>query len=189
MLTTAPTFEHLYHLFPDSPDRPEAVEVPASEVPEPYYKLLVHTHHMTVTVEEFYGSPVDVRVLSCCRAGNEYARKILLALREDADRVVQFGLVRINLGVCPEAVRNAIVEGKTPLGRALIQHNMLRRIEPLAYIRVTLSPTMAEWFRVPPGSETYGRIGVIYTGDRPAVEVLEILTPVPESNYALRAQE
>jgi chorismate-pyruvate lyase len=178
LLTTAPTFEHLYRLFPDSPDRPSAVEVPAEDVPEPYHTLLAHTHHMTVTVEEFYGGPVDVRVLACRRAGNEYARKILLALKGDPRRVVQFGLVRINLGVCPEPVRQAITEGKTPLGRVLIQHDMLRRIELVALLRVELSPGMAEWFGVPAGTETYGRLGMIYTGDRPAVEVLEILAPI-----------
>jgi hypothetical protein len=37
---------------------------------------------------------------------------------------------------------------------------------------------MAEWFGAALGTETYGRLGVIYTGDRPAVEVLEILAPV-----------
>ena len=178
MLTTAPTFDHLYRLFPDSPDRPEAVEVSAEDVPEPYQKLLVHTHHMTVTVEQYYGSPVDVRVLSCRREGDEYARKILLALKDDPANVVQFGLVRIDLGVCPEAVRTAILEGKTPLGRVLIQNDMLRRIEPVAFLRVSLDRTMAEWFRAAPGTETFGRIGVIYTGDRPAVEVLEILAPL-----------
>src|SRR5262249_20904440 len=132
MLTTAPTLDHLYRLFPDSPDRPGAAEVPAALVPQPHHRLLVHTHHMTVTVEQFYGSPVDVQVLNCRRAGNEYARKILLTLRDNARKVVQFGLVRINLGVCSEPVRNAIIEGKTPLGRVLIEHNMLRRIEPIA---------------------------------------------------------
>ena len=178
MLTTAPTLDHLYRLFPDSPDRPDAVEVPPDDVPAPYHDLLVHTQHMTVTVEEFYGSPVDVRVLNCRRADNEYARKILLTLKDDSHRVVQFGLVRINLAVCPEPVRNAIIEGKTPLGRVLIQHDMLRRIEPVAFLRVVLAPTMAEWFRVPAGTESYGRLGVIYTGKQPAVEVLEILCPV-----------
>jgi len=178
LLSTAPTFDQLYALFPDSPDRSTAVEVPAEDVPQPYHRLLVHTHHMTVTVERFYDTPVDVRMLTCRRTGNEYARKIRLTLKDDPKRVVQFGLVRINLGVCPDPVRNAIVEGKTPLGRVLIQHDMLRRIEPIAFLRVTLSPTIAEWFHVPPGAETYGRLGVIYTGDRPAVEVLEILAPV-----------
>lgn len=177
MLTTAPTFDHLYRLLPESGDRPTAAVIPAAEVPQPYHRLLAHHHHMTVTVEDFYGGAVGVKVLACRRNGDEYARKILLALHEGG-RVVQFGLVRIDLGVCPEPVRNAIVEGKTPLGRVLIEHDMLRRIEPTAFLKVRLSPQMAEWFGSPPGAETYGRLGVIYTGDRPAVEVLEILAPI-----------
>lgn len=180
MLTTAPTFDHLYAFFPDSPDRPDAAEVPADALPEPYRGLLAHTHHMTVTVEGFYHSPVDVKVLDCRRSGNEYARKILLTLADESQKVVQFGLVRINLGVCPEPVRDAIVEGKTPLGRVLIQNDMLRRVEPIAFLRVALSAEMASWFGVAPGAEAYGRLGVIYTGDRPAVEVLEILAPIEE---------
>jgi chorismate-pyruvate lyase len=177
MLSTAPTLDQLYNLFPDSPDRPEAVEVLAVDVPQPYHRLLVHTHHMTVTVEEFYRSPVDVRVLASRRSGNEYARKILLTTHSTG-RVVQFGMVRINLGVCSEPVRKEILDGKTPLGRVLIRHNMLRRIEPVAFLRVTLSPDMAAWFGTASGSTTFGRLGVIYTGDRPAVEVLEILAPI-----------
>jgi hypothetical protein len=177
VLTTAPTLDHLYRLFPGADDRPAAAVIPADEVPEPYHRLLVHTHHMTVTVEAFYGCPVDVRVLACRHVGDEYARKILLTLHEGG-RVVQFGLVRIDLGVCSWPVRDAIVEGKTPLGRVLIQHNMLRRIDPVAFLRVTVGPRMAGWFGVDVGAETYGRVGVIYTGDRPAVEVLEILAPI-----------
>ena len=179
MLTTAPTLDHLYRLLPGADDRPAAAEVPAEAVPDPYHRLLVHTHHMTVTVEEFYGGPVDVRVLASRRAGDEYARKIVLALR-DGGRVVQFGLVRIDLGACTPAVRAAIVEGKTPLGRVLIEHDMLRRIEPTAYLRCRLSARMAGWFGCSPGAESYGRLGVIYTGDKPAVEVLEVLAPVAE---------
>jgi hypothetical protein len=178
MLSTAPTFDQLYNLFPDSTDKPEAVEIAASELPQPYYRLLVHSHHMTVTVEDFYRSRVDVRVLASRRGGNEYARKILLTA-QDTGRVVQFGLVRINLGVCPEPVRHEILEGKTPLGRVLIRHDMLRRIEAVAFLRVPLSPEMVVWFEAPPGAITFGRLGVIYTGDRPAVEVLEILAPIP----------
>jgi chorismate-pyruvate lyase len=179
MLTTAPTLDHLFGLFPNFPDRPETVEIPPGELPAPYARLLVHNHHMTVTVEEFYRSPVDVRVVESRRDGNEYARKSLLTARASG-KVVQFGLVRIDLGVCTQAVRDEIIEGKTPLGRVLIRHNMLRRIEPLAFLRVALSSTMAGWFGVKPGSTTFGRVGVIYTGECPAVEVLEILAPATD---------
>ena len=75
-------------------------------------------------------------------------------------------------------MRNEIVEGKTPLGRVLIQHNMLRRIEPLAYpARGARRGDGRAGSASTPGTETFGRVGVIYTGDRPAVEVLEILAP------------
>lgn len=184
MLTTAPTLDHLYSLFPNSPDRPDAVEVSSNEVPQPYHRLLVHTHHMTVTLEEFFRTSVDVKVLECRRRGNEYARKILLTNHETG-AVVQFGLVRINFGVCTEAVRNEIVAGHTPLGRVLIRHNMLRRIEPLAYLRVTPGAEMAGWFSATEGTSTFGRVGVIFTGEQPAVEVLEILAPISASHQPI----
>jgi chorismate-pyruvate lyase len=177
VLSTNPTFEHLYALFPDAAAQPAAAEIAAEQLPQPYHRLLVHNHHMTVTVEDFHGGAVDVKVMACRRNGDEYARKILLALHESG-KIVQFGLVRIDLGVCPEPVRRAIVEGKTPLGRILIQHDMLRRIEPTAFLKVKLNAAMADWFGVAAGTLSYGRLGVIYTGDQPAVEVLEILAPV-----------
>jgi len=172
----AKTLEHLYQPFPHSPDRPQIEEIPADVVPEPYHRLLVHTHHMTVTVEEFYGVPVQVRVLEAKKQGLDYARKILLVAGE---RVVQFGLVRIDLSVCSENIRQAILAEQVPLGRILIEHKMLRRIEPQAFLRVTLNTTMAEWFQVQAGCQSYGRIGVIYTDERPVVHVLEILAPIP----------
>jgi hypothetical protein len=181
LLTTAPTFDHLYGLFPESADRPSALVVSAPDVPEPYRALLDHTHHMTVTVEAFYRDAIDVRVLGVRHDGDEYARKILLALRTKPDRVVQFGLVRIDLGACPDAVRTAIVEGRTPLGRVLIENDMLRHIKLVSLLRVGLSAEMARWFGAEPGAPTFGRVGVIFTGDRPAVEVLEILAPIAVS--------
>lgn len=177
MLATSPTCEHLFALFPGSTEQPRASNVTPAELPQPYRRLLAHTHHMTVTVEEFFRSRVDVRVLDFWLSESEYARKSLLSL-QSTGRIVQFGLVRINLGVCPHAVRDAIVEGKTPLGRVLIEHNMLRRIEPVAFLRIELAEPMADWFGVAPGTETHGRVGLIYTGERPVVEVLEILAPV-----------
>src|SRR5215204_4762619 len=74
------TLDELYAHFPDRSDRPAIEPVPAESVPEPYQGLLVHTHHMTVTVEKYYGDAVDVKVLDTRHTGDFYARKILLAL-------------------------------------------------------------------------------------------------------------
>lgn len=172
-----PTAESLYSLFPGSADRPKCEPILAEMMPEPYRSLLVHAHHMTVTVERHYGGPVDVRVLNVARGGEEYARKILLTLRGDG-RVVQFGIVQIDLGLLSPAVRREIEAGQTPLGRVLIEHNVLRHILPAGYLRVELSADMAGWFGATAGDETFGRLGVILTDGRPAIEVLEILAPV-----------
>jgi hypothetical protein len=77
-----------------------------------------------------------------------------------------------------EKVRTEIVAGGTPLGRVLINNNVLRRIEPVAYLAVALGPALACQFRVPAATVTYGRIGVIFTDEQPAIEVLEILAPI-----------
>lgn len=171
------TLDDLYALFPDRSDEPAAELVPSTMLPEPYRKLLAHTHHMTVTVEQFYGQPVDVTVLDVWHRGDDYARKILLALRPGGE-VVQFGIVRIDLGVLDPTVRRQIEERKTPIGRVLIQNNVLRTVQPTGYFRVTPSPAMSDWFGLAEPETTWGRIGVITADGKPAVRVAEILAPV-----------
>ena len=56
-------------------------EVAAAEMPEPIRGLLDHDQHMTVTVEAFHQSPVDVQVLAVHSTDMHYARKILLTRR------------------------------------------------------------------------------------------------------------
>ena len=176
-LNPTPTAGDLYALFPAGRDRPGLTPVAPEEMPEPYRSLLVHTHHMTVTVEGFYGQPVTVTVLDAVRRGEVYGRKILLSLKETRE-VVQFGIIEVDLAALSEHVRAEIVAGKTPLGRVLIQNDVLRSIRPLGFYRVELDAAMCLWFGLREPQTTYGRLGVIFTGDRPAIEVLEILAPV-----------
>jgi hypothetical protein len=173
-----PEWHHLFALFPPGrgEDLPEHEVVPADEVPPPYHGLLVHEHHMTVTVEAFHGSLVDVRVLDRRHKGDSYARKILLAL-QGSGRVVQFGIMRIDLALCSPEVRAEIVAGQTPLGRILIQHDVLRRIEPTAFVRVIPGHAMTTWFGLERSRATYGRLAIIHCNGHPAVELLEIVAP------------
>jgi chorismate-pyruvate lyase len=151
--------------------------VAPGEVPPPYHGLLVHRHHMTVTVEKYHGDLVNVRILERWHAGDFYARKILLALQKSG-KVVQFGIARVNLHYCSDAVRDAILAGNTPLGRILIQHNVLRRVEPAAFLRILPGAPMMKWFGLEEMVPTYGRVAVIHCDGRPAVEVVEIVAPV-----------
>jgi hypothetical protein len=171
-----PDIRALFALFGPVNDLPEYEYVTADEVPSPYQELLVHEHHMTVTVEKHHGSLVDVRILARRQDNGAYARKILLTL-QSTGRVVQFGIMRVNLSLCSEAVRAEIVGGKTPLGRILIEHDVLRRIEPTAFVRVLPGPALTEWFGATEPELTYGRLAYIHCDGLPAVELLEIVAP------------
>src|SRR5580692_6856853 len=107
-MSAGPDLATLFQLFPPASYLREFDVVAADQVPQPYRDLLVHEHHMTVTVEAHNGSLVDVKVLEKRHEGNSYARKILLASQKD-QRIVMFGLVRIWLHYCSPEVRDEIV--------------------------------------------------------------------------------
>ena len=175
-MNSPPAAEALYAAFSSNDDRSDLVEVSPGEMPEPYRGLLVHTFHMTVTVEGHYGDAVDVIVLETARHANIYARKIVLALR-GSGRIVQFGIVAIDLSLLSSEVRAEILAELTPLGRVLIEHNVLRHIEPAGYFRTEPSPKLCEWLQLETAETLYGRLGVIHTDGKPAIRVLEILSP------------
>jgi chorismate-pyruvate lyase len=156
----------------------ELKAVSASSLEQPYRELLSHPHHMTVTVERFHKSPVDVQVLETTLAGDRYSRKILLTRQSDG-RVVQFGIVRLNFEFLSPEVQQEIERQETPLGRILIKHNVLREIELVAIWRVKPGPDLCKLFDCKPGEITFGRTAIIHCNGDPAVELLEIVTPVP----------
>ena len=170
----------LIDLFPDQePLILRADHVPSALVPEPYKSMLVHEHHMTVTMEEYYQSPVDVRIIDQNLAGDVYSRKIVLT-KTGSDQVVQFGIVRFNLSYVTDPVRNEILKGQTPLGRILVEHNVLRHIDLGAVLRITCGPALAEYMKIVPETVTYGRLATIFCNRQPAVDLLEIPAPVEE---------
>jgi chorismate-pyruvate lyase len=170
-----PNLPTLYRMFPGA-EAPAHERVPGESVPEPYKKLLVHEHHMTVTVEAHHGKPVYLRVLGRHREGPWYARKILL-LPVGTQRVVQFGIMRINLDLLDKQVRHKVLAESTPLGRILIKHNVLRRIEPTAFLRITPDAELMKHFGLSEPQPTYGRLAIIHCDEKPAVELLEIVAP------------
>ena len=163
-------------LFDERSLLPAFTVVAGREVPAPYHKLLVHENHMTVALENHHGGAVDVRVVADRLDDTYYVRRSLLALRSTG-RVVQHCTVRIDLQVCSEAVRREIRDGTTPLGYILINHDVMRWIEPVAYLKIHGAGKIMDVFGL--GAETigYGRVATIHTAGLPAVELLEIVAP------------
>lgn len=155
----------------------KAEHVPAAMLPESYRKMLAHDHHMTVTMEEHYGCPVNVKILDRRQDGDVYSRKIVL-IESERKRVVQYGIVRFDLRYVTQAVRDEILAGQVPLGRVLINHNVLRHIDLGALLRITAGPMLADELAMPENGVTYGRLATIFCNQLPAVDLLEIPAPL-----------
>ena len=171
-----PDLQSLVDLFYPQPDLlGEFKEVPTSGMPDEYQKLLAHNAHMTVTLEEYHRSEVTVEVLDFQRTATHYSRKIVL--RRISDQVpVLFGIVRLSLNFLPEHVQLEIVAQKTPLGRVLIQNNILRNVKLLTLWEVEPGEELTQLFSDidHANSKCFGRTALIYCDGLPAVELLEI---------------
>ena len=148
--------------------------VEASDLPDAYQSLLAHHDHMTVTVEAWHNSLVDVRVLAEQRSDEIYARKILLTLQRDSIPV-QFGIVRIQLAGLPEIVRLEIESQALPLGRIMIRHHLMREVELCQLWRVNPGPELRLHLSLKDDEPIFGRTARILVAGQPAVELLEIV--------------
>jgi chorismate-pyruvate lyase len=173
-----PDLESLVRLFYPHPDTlARFEEVDWHDLARDYRMLLAHDGHMTVTVERFHNTPVDVRVLQTRTDGQHYAREILLARQSDG-AVVQHGIMRLDFAAVSPQVKSEVVSQKTPLGRILIQHNLLTKVHLRKVWQVTPGDGLRKHLGMRSGQVTYGRTAVIHLNGEPAIELLEIVAPV-----------
>lgn len=155
---------------------PQARVVPAAEVPAPYHDLLVHHGHMTEVLERHHGPPVRVLPYQIHPQGELYGRRLDLRAGA-ADQVVMTGLMIINLASVPEAARARIVAAREPLGRILIEHRVLRRVAPEAYLHFAAADPLAARFGLRTPRDVWGRLATITCDGAPAVDLLEVVRP------------
>ncbi|MCE9607786.1 MAG: hypothetical protein K8U03_23110 [Planctomycetia bacterium] len=153
--------------------------VAAEDLPAGYRELLAHQSHMTVTMEKFHESKVDVEVLERRTDQRRYARKIRLRTRSDG-RIVQFGIVRLNLDFLAPDVRELVLAEQTPLGRVLIEHGVLMQVRLIALWRIEPGPDMRRGLEIGACPVVYGRTAMIDFENAPAIELLEISAPLVE---------
>ncbi len=170
-----PDLQELVDLFYEFPEElGEFEEVTASELPPNYRQLLAHHSHMTVTLESFHHSLVDVKVLQSKVAQSHYSRLIVLNRQSD-QRPVQLGIVRLHRSFLGDDVFEEIATQKEPLGRILIRHDVLRQVKLLSLWKVEMGPALKIALEQPDRTTCYGRTALIYCNGVPAVELLEIV--------------
>ena len=153
---------------------PECSVVQPERIPHPEDELLVHHDHMTVVLERHHGTKVQVHVLEEKLDGDHYTRKINLTSLGH-DKVVEWGIVRLDFRFMPEAVKQEILAKQTPLGAILIRHKVHRRIKPRYFLRFPEGSAVLKAFGAEYNRPVYGRLGMIYCDDQPCVELLEIV--------------
>ena len=160
--------------FNDSQPLGKFTKVDASQIDSLGQELLNHNEHMTVTVEQHHRCDVDVDVLEHRTDGDHYSRKILLRRQSD-NGVVMYGIVRLLLSAVADAVRSEIESREIPLGRVLINHNVLREVRLLDLYRIECGPELAQALSCSLGDLCFGRTAIIRCDGQLAIELLEIV--------------
>jgi chorismate-pyruvate lyase len=187
-MTTAPTPSDradaagraagLIELFcPDVASFGTITAVAAGDLPAVDRQLLDHRSHMTVTMERHHACRLDVRVVAERNATEggcgRYAREILL-VRPDG-RVVQYGIVRIDLAAVDSATAAAIRRAAVPLGRILIEAGLLCDVHRVSLVRIEPGPHLRGL--IDAAGLLSGRVAEILVGGQPAIELLEVVVP------------
>jgi len=154
---------------------PECVIVHPDGIPTPEDQLLVHHEHMTIVLEKHHRSPVDVHVVEEHLDSKFYTRMVKLTPR-GSDKIVELGIVRLDLSFVSPRVRDEILAKKLPLGAILIKHEVHRRIKPRYFLRFPASGQVLNLFGIDYQQPAYGRLGTIFCDGEPAIELLEIVT-------------
>jgi chorismate-pyruvate lyase len=152
---------------------PDAEGMAPTALPEPERALLVHHGHMTETLERRHGGPVRVVPYRTRREGEIYGRKLDLLCGDGT--VAMTGVMLVNLALCEVAVRGEILSEAKPLGRILVEHGVMRRVEAQSFLRVSAADPLVRRFGV--SAPAYGRFATIFCDGRPAIDVLEIVRP------------
>jgi chorismate-pyruvate lyase len=160
----------------------------AENVPEPARTLLDHRSHMTVAMERFHGGPVGLRVAAVAPPtpgrGSEnglYTREILLTRPASApvsgERIVQYGIVGIDLSRLPDSVVLAIRDGGIPLGRILINAGLAMVVQDVELLRVRPGPHLLSRIGVPADGQAvaYARVASISIAGHRVIRLLELI--------------
>jgi chorismate-pyruvate lyase len=151
-------------------------EIAVGELPDHFRPLLAHDDHMSLTVEAWHNSLVNLRVLDVRQEGTHYARQVVLVPQREGKPVL-FGIVSIHTAGLPQIVKMEIESQALPLGRIMLRHHLIRDVELDKLWGIAAGPVLRRHLRLPKGTICFGRTARITVNDTNAVELLEIVPP------------
>ena len=156
---------------------PAIEQVRGEDMPEPYRTLLVHQRDMTPTLEKFHGGRIHVHVLRRDQRNGFYFREVVLE-RDADDGPVEFGAIKINLGLFEAGARQLILGEREPLGHILSDCAVVHSSRPKAYLKIYADDLIGQALRVRRRTILYGRRNTLFDPRQQALaEIVEILPP------------
>lgn len=149
--------------------------VPGDKVPSPQADLLVHDRDMTTSLGDFHEDVIALTVLRSALDGDLYRREVTLDTSAD-DRPVEYGLIVMHLDTFPDALRQRVIEERTPLGTILNESGIPYLSHPQGFYKVPAAPLASALPSSSGGAELYGRYNTLSWADnRVLARILEIL--------------
>ena len=166
---------------------PFIAPVAGNAIPQPYQDLLVHNLDMTSTLEKFHGARIHLHILSSQQRDDFYYREVVLLL-DGSNRPVEFGAIKMNLGLFAPAARQAILKGHLPLGRILHENGVSHASRPKAFIKVKSDDFINSALQLTGSHLLFGRRNTLLDPKQNSLaEIVEILPPVDRTADELSA--
>ncbi|MCB1064533.1 MAG: hypothetical protein KDN20_16645 [Verrucomicrobiae bacterium] len=151
------------------------------EVPYPYRSLLVHENDMTPTLAAFHHSKLYLEVHEKVLT-DDYLLRLVTLHAAASDLPVEFGAIGIHLGSLPGEVRDAVIEGRIPLGAILGKFEVVHHGSPAAFFSVPADDLMVRTLRQAEGVSLFGRCNQLVDDDGLVIaDIVEILPRSDES--------
>jgi chorismate-pyruvate lyase len=155
---------------------PVPTVITGGAVPDPFRSLLVNDGDMTATLERFYGSRMNLRILGSSQVHDEYRRQVVL--RDERGRVVQFGAICIDFAALTPVVLAQVIRGGRPVGGLLKDHAVQHSSAPRCFFTLLSDEIINEALGLEHASSLYGRCNSLRDASGRAIaEIVEILPP------------
>jgi hypothetical protein len=159
---------------------PALEQIDGDDMPQPYRRLLVHNEDMTPTLEKFHDDRIYLNVISRQDRGDFYFREVIL-LTQRKRFPVEFGAIKINLGLFPAGARRLILEEQEPLGTILNDFKIPHASRPKAFLRIQADSFIKGALQLSGEQILYGRRNTLFDPQQRALaEIVEILPPAEE---------
>ncbi len=156
---------------------PSVLQLDVSNIPEPYRSLLVHDNDMTPTLERACGQSIHLMVLSRRLCGETLSRQVVLVL-DGNEEPVEFGAIKIYLGLFPPEARQSILEGHRPLGSILNNLRLKHTSRPKAFLQVASDAHIINALKLTSSHLLFGRRNeLVNSSQQSLAEIVEILPP------------